>query len=72
MKVKELIKLLEQEDQEAEAVSQEYTGGCHAIHDIDVVQFCEKGTQVHGWDLQSDTNSVNKEGKCKRNVVYIN
>lgn len=73
MKVKELIEKLQKMDGEASVVSQEYTGCCHTVHDIETIVFCPKGSKVVNWDRDSGSDAIHHDnGICKKNVVYIN
>ena len=72
MRVKDLIQLLQDCDPNAVVVSQEYTGGLHAIHKVDVVTAVSKGTKVPSWDGESVTCAVNDDGFANVAVVFIN
>ena len=72
MKVKELIKKLQELDQEAHVVSREYTGGYHSIHDVIIIEQQNKDNRIDYWDGDSDSDFVDSLGICKENVVYIN
>ena len=71
MKVKELINQLKQLDQQAEVVTQEYTGCLCTIQDLTHVIFHTKGSKICYWDDSTYTKSVSDNGICKTNVVYL-
>lgn len=73
MKVKELVKLLKEMDQEATVISKEYQGWSHSIHEAKhVVQFKEKETVTFFENHSSVSSVCPKTGMAKRSVVYIN
>lgn len=72
MKVKDLIKKLEQMDPEANVVSQEYTGCYHTIHDVEEIQQFEIKSKICKWDGSSNSKAIDKNGFCKTKVVYLN